>query len=154
MGKLGDFLPVEIKTVLAESSIKQGTVVRCFVKNTNPPKEKIFVILGLDNAGHFIGAVFINTNVNFYIINNQELLDLQYPIKCCEHNFLKYDSFIDCSKLMKFEFQYIKEKLIENPGCMLGTLKKDTIDVIIELVKKSPNITPIDLNNIGINSGQ
>ncbi len=99
MGSLADFFPKGMKQEVANFNLEVGNVIKCFTLHTNPPKEKRFVILGTNDKGDYVGSVFINSNINFNIINSQELLELQYPVKCQANSYLDYDSFIDCSEL-------------------------------------------------------
>lgn len=150
MGKLGDLIPQDVKGILADSTIVVGNVIRCYTNHTNPPKEKRFIILGRDKTGNYIGTVFINSNINFNVINSQELLDLQYPIRKEKNEYLKWDSFIDCSKLVKFDYEYVRTKVVQKPECVLGTVQANDLEIIYQLVKKSPNISAIELQNIGL----
>jgi hypothetical protein len=119
--------------------------------NTNQAaKEKRFIVLGRDSFNNYIGTLFINTNVNFNIINSQELLELQYPVKKEGNEYLKWDSFVDCSKIVKLEYAYVKNKIVENPGCVLGKVKEADLEIIYTLVKSSPNISPMELKSIGL----
>lgn len=151
MTKLGDFFSENIKGKLAGSNIVPGNVIRCFTTDTNPPKEKRFVVLGVDVTGALIGTVFINSDVNFNVINSQELLELQYPIKKAGNEYLAWDSFVDCSKLVRFEYEYVKSKIVEKPKCVLGTVKSDDLKIIYELVQKSPVISKAELKKFGLN---
>jgi uncharacterized protein YfkK (UPF0435 family) len=151
MGNLGDFFSREIKEKLADNSIVNGSVIRCYSNATNPPKEKRFVILGRDLTGNFVGTVFINSTVNFKVINSQELLELQYFVKKDNDNkYLDWDSFIDCSKLIKFEYEYVKSSIVDRPACILGSVKDEDLEIIYKLVKSSPNNSPIELKNMGL----
>lgn len=152
MGKLGDFFTQEFKEKLADESMHIGSVIRCFVTQTNPPKIKRFIILGRDSSNNYIGTIFINTDVNWNVINSQEILELQYPVKHSENEYLDNDSFIDCSKLIKMEYEYVKNAIVEKPGCVLGKVKDDDLEIIYTLVKSSPNISPIELQSIGLAS--
>ena len=150
MGKLGDFFPQGSKEKLADDLMQIGSVVRCYVTQTNPPKEKRFIILGRDSAKQYIGAIFINTNVNFKVINSQELLELQYPVKKDGNDYLNWDSFVDCSKLIKLEFEHVKTAIVAKPDCVLGMVKKEDLEIIYTLVKSSPNISQAELKSIGL----
>ena len=114
MGSLGDFFPNGMKQEIANFNLEIGSVIKCFTSYTRPPKEKRFVILGINEEGNYVGSVFINTNVNFNIINSQELLELQYPVKNQANDYLDHDSFIDCSELFEFEREHLFNLLISH----------------------------------------
>jgi hypothetical protein len=150
MGNLGDFFTQDFKEKIADSSMHIGSVIRCYTTQTTPPKEKRFIILGRDSTNNYIGTIFINSNVNWNVINSQELLELQYPVKKDGNDYLDWDSFVDCSKLIKLEYEYVKNAIVAKPGCVLGTVKQADLEIIYTLVKSSTNISPIELKNIGI----
>lgn len=66
------------------------------------------------------------------------------------NDYLDWDSFVDCSKLIKLEYEYVKNAIVAKPGCVLGTVKEADLEIIYTLVKSSPNISPIELKSIGI----
>lgn len=143
-------IPKRLKERAADDSIQMGCVIRCFITQTKPPKEKRFIVLGKDTDNNYIGIVLINSNLNFKVMNNQELWNLQYPIKGKDNDYLEWDSFVDCSQLIKLEYEYVKNKIIEKPNAVLGNVKKTDLDIIITLIKSSSNISPVELKNIGL----
>lgn len=142
MANLGDFFPEDFKANIADFNLSIGSVIKCFTTHTNPPKEKRFVILGVNDAGDFIGSVFINTNVNFKVMNSQELRDLQHPVKNQANDYLDHDSYIDCSALFEFSRQIVFELLMREPERALGTVTPDDLKTLLKLVKTSPTIEP------------
>lgn len=142
MGSLGDFFPEGIKQDFADFNLEVGCVIKCFTYHTVPPKEKRFVILGINADGNYVGSVFINTNVNFNVINSQELLELQYPVKNQPNDYLDHDSFIDCSELFEFSRQDLFNLLIAEPEKALGKVSQEDLKILFNLVKSSPIIEP------------
>jgi hypothetical protein len=69
-------------------------------------RDKFFVIIGIDANNSLIGAFLINSNINENIITTKELLDCQFPLRKGDYDFLKYDSYLNCSQL--FELSKIK----------------------------------------------
>lgn len=151
MGSLADFFPEGMKQDIANFNLEVGNVIKCFTSHTNPPKEKRFVILGVNENGDYVGSVFINTNVNFNIINSQELLDLQYPVKNQPNDYLDHDSFIDCSELFEFDRQTLYELLIKEPERALGKVSSEDLEILFGLVKSSPIIEPKILKKYKLN---
>lgn len=140
-----------MKQDIANFNLEVGNVIKCFTSHTNPPKEKRFVILGVNENGDYVGFVFINTNVNFNIINSQELLDLQYPVKNKSNDYLDHDSFIDCSELFEFDRQTLYELLIKEPERALGKVSPEDLEILFGLVKSSPIIEPKILKKYKLN---
>ena len=88
-----------LKMALTES---EGIVL----KNKEIQKPKFFVVIGQDSDKALIGSLLINSNVNKNIINTKTLLDCQFPLMKEDYNFLRYNSYLDCSEL--FELDKIK----------------------------------------------
>ncbi len=142
MASLGDLLPEEFKKKFAAQNITVGTVIKCFVKNTNPPKEKRFVVLGIDSEGNLIGVVFINSDINWNVIRTQELAQLQHYVTKDENEYLDWDSYIDCSDLFELPYNDVYTSIQNKPQSVLGTVSSDDLKTIKEHIKKSPKIKP------------
>lgn len=100
-------------------------------KNDDESRNKFFIVLGFDSDGNVYGGVIINSNINRRV--PQAVKDWQMPIKCSKYKFLKYDSFVDCSKLKCVD--------VERFGFWkyLGFLEIDDVEMIIGAIKESPN---------------
>ncbi|MDR0618697.1 MAG: hypothetical protein LBG17_02235 [Bacteroidales bacterium] len=150
MATLGDSFPKEIKESNAVNAIKKGTVIKCFMKNTIPEKEKRFIVLGKDCNNNYIGVVFINSKLNFNINYNEELRALQFFIKKYDNDYLDKDSYVDCSQLIELDYISVKAIITENPARILGKVKRVDIDHVCDLVRSSPKIEPIKLEMFGL----
>jgi len=142
MPNLSDFFSDEFKQNFALQNITIGSVLRCFVKNTNPPKEKRFVVLGFDNNGNLVGTVFINTEINWKVNRTMELAQLQLYVRAEDNDYLDWDSYIDCSELVEIPKNEIATAISTNPANVLGTVNNEDFTSIIEYVKKSPKNPP------------
>lgn len=142
MSSLGDFFSDDLKKNFAKQNITIGTVIKCFVKNTNPPKEKRFVVLGIDTNGDLIGAVFINSDINWNVIRTQELAQLQHYVIKDENEYLDMDSYIDCSDLFELSYNDVYASIQNKPQSVLGTVSSDDLKTIKEHIKISPKIKP------------
>lgn len=150
MVDFSEFFSDDVKKKFAETNIKIGSIIKSFVKNTYPPKEKYFVILGILDDKTLLGVIFINTNINFNILNTVELKLLQYPVNEKQYDFLAHNSFIDCSQIYEQSYTEIIEKLIEKPQNIVGELNDEDLERVIELVKSSPKIAPKMLKKYGL----
>lgn len=69
--------------------------------HTKPtPKDKFVAIVCRDLTPM---GFFINTNISRYVQKRPVLRACQVYIKALDYNFLNYNSYIDCSKLLPFE---------------------------------------------------
>lgn len=87
------------------------------------PKPKFVVIVCRDSK--FMGFL-INTNIHLYIQKRPELLSCQAVIDKANHNFLNYDSYVDCVDLYEFE----DAELISPRGIVATKVKKDILRAV------------------------
>ncbi|NTU97265.1 MAG: hypothetical protein HGA62_05540 [Chlorobiaceae bacterium] len=59
MSALGDFFPESFKNDFARRNLKIGTVLKLHIKNTKPPKEKRFIVVGKTIDGVCLATLFI-----------------------------------------------------------------------------------------------
>ncbi len=150
MATLGNFFSEDDKKKFAEANITPGTVLKCFVRNTNPPKEKRFVVLGTDSEGNLVGVVFINTNINWKVIRTFELQKLQYYIEAEKNDFIDRNCYIDCSEIIELPKEDVVTGIINSPGNVLGKVSDEQFKLIIDFIKQSPKITPKHRKKYGI----
>jgi hypothetical protein len=138
---LGDFLPQSLKEQLADANLCVGSVLRAFVKDTNPPKIKYYVIIGFTNDKLALGTVYINSDINPNKFTNAELIDLHIPILVSELAFIDHDSFIDCSQIVERNVAAIKDLLIKDPNCHKGNLGESKLKSIFQKLKSARTIS-------------
>lgn len=68
---------------------------------STPPKDKWVVTVGRAGKDKIYGF-FINTAINPVLRSKEELLKLQITISPIDHPFLRYDSYVNCSKFIEF----------------------------------------------------
>lgn len=150
MPSLGDFFSSDQRKESAERNVKVGSVIKAFVKNTTPPKEKRFIIIAENDDGRFLAVVFINSNINTNVHRTNQLLSLQYQILCGDNEFLERDSYIDCSDIFDYDRSQVIEWVTLNPPCKLGEVESSNLEQILQLVKSSPKISRKTLRQYGL----
>ena len=75
---LGDSFPEEFKRRFAEKNLKVGSVIRALVKDTNPPKTKRFILLGISADKLAVATLYVNTEINPNIFSTEELRNLHF----------------------------------------------------------------------------
>lgn len=124
---------------IIDQKITIGSVISIDIDGINHPKWNI--ILDFTNDMCLVASVFINTNIYFKIINNKELEELQYHIDIEKIPFIEHNSVIDCSKVFIEPYEKYKAALINNAVRKKGELPKDEIDNVVNLLRKSKEIT-------------
>ena len=75
------------------------------------------------------------------IFNKQEQLNLQYPLLHRDYEFLKYDSFLCASSVIERRLQDITDGLRNRTTQILGRMKEEHIQDVVEMVKASKVIS-------------
>ena len=105
---LGEFFPDVFKADYARRNLEVGSVLKLYVKDTKPPKEKRFIIVGKNIDGLCLATVYINSEINEKINYSPELKELHLSFLAAGRTYLDHDSFVDCS-----EFVIREQKEIE-----------------------------------------
>ena len=136
---------------LAQDNIKVGNVYLINLdqqngitpKNGDLTRDKFFVVLGFDNEGNVIGGLVINSKINYNLPSS--VTDYQLPIKVEQCPFLKYNSFVNCSKIIVAN----KAKFTKNT--FRGEISDpEFIDLLINTVKESPTVNTKLLKRFGL----
>jgi hypothetical protein len=93
---------------------------------TTPPKDKFLLLVSIN-----CGLLFfvINSEINQFKKDSPDLLESQVPLGRKTHQFLKHDSWIDCSKVIRNfgaaeVFQQINSKLGSMKGLVTNEVRK------------------------------
>ena len=147
---LGDILG-DVGDKLAQDKIKVGNVYLINLdqrngitpKNGDLTRDKFFIVLGFDNEGNVIGGLVINSKINYNLPSS--VTDYQLPIKVEQCPFLKYNSFVNCSKIIVAN----KAKFTKNT--YRGEISDpEFIDLLINTVKESPTVNTKLLKRFGL----
>lgn len=125
-----------------EPELKVGMVIRAFVQDTNPPKIKRFIIVGISENNICLGTVFLNTEINIDALPpiNQKF---QYKlVKTDERDFIDYDCYVDCSDLKERSYSEIHNLIVQNPKSVIGILSEKDLMNIHFTVCEAPTIAP------------
>jgi hypothetical protein len=89
MNKISDFLPddSELNKKTIYRTLEKGTVLRMFIDDTDPPKIKRFIVLGLHENKIALGTLFINSEINKNINYSTELQSLQDKLESQNNTF-------------------------------------------------------------------
>jgi len=147
---LSDLIPDELKEGFAERNIKIGSVIKVYVTDTDPPKEKRLILVGASWDKLHFATVFINTAINPNIFTTQELVDLNYEIAADGCDFLDYDCFVDCSKLKSRSTGWLQDILNSDPSRLLGTVSEDDMKKIRDRIKSASTISKNEKRNFGL----
>lgn len=137
---LGDFLPEEWRSDFTARNVVVGTVIKLFVKDTDPPKEKRFVVVGSTEDKLLLATVYFNSEINKNVNWAKELVDQHLPFEKEGREYLDKNCFLDCSKLSPKEYEMIAEAVKNKPESVLGTVSEADWARIKESIINSPTI--------------
>jgi len=127
---LGDFFPEKDRKEFAARKVSVGTVLKLKVFDTNPPKEKRFIVVGTTVDGLVLATVYLNTKINPVINYSAELQTLHIPLEEQGRDFLDHDSYVDCSRLVPREKREIEKAIQNRPDVVIGELSTADFQLI------------------------
>ena len=117
---------------------KKGDVIKTYMSNLTPPKEKYLIFLGNTKDQSLFAYVYINTGINFSVNGTQEKLDLQYPLG--KYPFLSHgESFVNCASIHNYSYKIFVDNMIKNSGKIVGRISDIDLGKIVNLIKTTPN---------------
>lgn len=125
---------MDIPVSLIEGSIGRGDILLSEFDGID--HRKFFVVMGVSEE-KVCGFFFINSNIHPAIFNKQEQLNLQYPLLHRDYEFLKYDSFLCASSVIERRLNDISEGIRNRTTQIVGRMKEEHIQDVIEMVKAS-----------------
>lgn len=117
-------------------AVRRGDIFHRFFQTTTPPKNKFFVIVGEDE-NNYVGYFFINSNINNYVIRNEEMNNMQMPIKPADYPFLTHLSFIGGHELSKLPKNLLITELSNGTTQLKGRMRKEDLDILLKSAKTS-----------------
>ena len=137
---LGDHFPKEFQHEHTERTLKIGMVLKLFVNDTTPPKEKRFIIVGFSEDKFSLASLYINSDINKNINWSQEQQALQLELTAETRGFLDWDSYVDCSKLILRETRELQIVFTSRPEVFIGQLSDQDFELIITTLKHASTI--------------
>lgn len=140
MTGLGDLFPEKMREGFALRNLKPGAVIRMFVPDTTPPKIKLIIIVAIEDEHILAATLFINSEVNPDVISSPELQALQHKLFADKYDFLKHDSFIDCSALRERSINSLEQLMSTATDSFLGTLDETDFPAVKKLLISAKSI--------------
>jgi hypothetical protein len=138
---LGDYFPQNIQDDYINRSLKVGAVLKMFVNDTLPPKEKRFIVIGFSNDNLSLASIYINSEINTCINWSDQLKSLQMELWSEGREYLKHRSYVDCSKFIPRNLKEIETVLKNRPDSIIGEVSKNDLQLIMEKIKNASTIS-------------
>ena len=92
---------------------------------------KFFVIMGISHD-FVAGFFYINSNIHSALFNKPSQLAMQYLVKKVDYPFLRYDSFVCASSLIKIKRKDLARSIAEGRTCFVADMKPSHMDELRE----------------------
>lgn len=133
---------MDLPISLLENSIKRGTILHSTIFE-NIDHGKFFVVMGITEE-YIAGFFFINSNIHQSLLNKPEQFALQYLLKQDDYKFLKYDSFLCATDILKKERKEIAKSITDGKTSIIGNLNKEHLEEVLDMVRNSKIFSNID----------
>ena len=107
--------------------------------------EKRFVVLHVDD--HTVTCV-INSEISAFIQARPALLRCQVRMQAGQHEFMSYDSHVDCSRVRSFLTADVVADLMARPEWILGDASEACCSGIASGVRSSETLSPSEIERL------
>jgi hypothetical protein len=147
---LSSLFPEEFKEGFAKRNLKIGSVIKVFVTDTHPPKEKRLILVGVSYDKLLFASVFINSEINMRIFHTQELLNLNLQLDVKDRDYIDRPSHVDCSEIKKRDAKWLSQLVSEDPARVLGEVSEVDLQQIRLKIKSAKTISPAIKKTFGL----
>ena len=84
------------------------------------------------------------SNINKAIWNKKEQFEMQYPMRPCDYDFLRHDSFLCATNIITRTRKELSESIQEKRTSVVGKMQEQHINEVLELVRNSKLFSKIE----------
>jgi hypothetical protein len=150
MISFADFFSDKYKEEFAKRNLKVGSVIKVYVSDTHPPKEKRLILVGISYDKIYFASIFLNSEINVNVFPTPTLKNLNVEFKSAEKEYLDHDSFADCSQIQKRKTDWLMEIISKDPSKILGELNNEDLELVLAKIKSAPTISPALKKTFGL----
>lgn len=146
---LSDFFSDDYKESFAKRNIALGCSILIKIEELTEDHSKYIIVVGENEDELAIGYVTINSRINENVFPTPYLKSLHVKIKAADHNFLKYDSYADCSSIKIIDKKKLIDHLMQNPDKVVGNIESSTFQTIQGIITASRTISVKEKKRFG-----
>ncbi|MBP2846292.1 hypothetical protein J8655_12470 [Dickeya oryzae] len=137
MGTLGDSFPEKFRSAFGQArGILPGDVLYLYCQFTTPPKVKFLLVACCEP----LLVLVINSEIHAFIEKNDELRACQVELPLSDHDFLDWDSYVNCIDAhAAFSLDDVKARISADYG---NVLKGRVADYCLRQVYIAVNSSP------------
>ncbi len=121
--------------------IQSGEILLLGIPLVTPPHDKFVLVLAVSPKAYF---VFINSHISDFIQAELALRQAQISIDSASHNFLDYDSFIECSQPFyqgEMDLRCIYEQLQREPWRHKGKCSSEVLKQVLVALNEARTVS-------------
>lgn len=126
---------MQLPTDLLANSIKRGSILHS-TDFKDIDHGKFFVVIGVTDD-YVAGFFFINSRIHPSIMCKPDQLAMQYLLKVPDYPFLRYDSFLSASSIIKKHRNDIATSMCESRTSYIDELKNEDLENILGMLRAS-----------------
>ena len=148
---LAEAFPENIRVEFANRNLVIGSALYIKIEEFDVNYNK-YVIFFSPNVydSSLCGILVINTHINPQINHSPYLQSQHVLIDKANHDFLDYDSYVDCSQIHEKTKQEIVDYICNNPLCVCGNISDNIMNNIREVLINSTILSNNDKRKYGI----
>ena len=133
---------MELPQSLHERFVQRGSILHSEIFD-DIGHGKFFAVIGVSD--HMIaGFFFVNSRIHPAIQKKPEQFAMQYLLRKKDYDFLKYDSFLSATEIIKLPVSRLAETIADGRTVYAGSLTEDDLTAILEACRTSDLFRPSD----------
>lgn len=126
---------MDLPLQLLQKGIKRGSIL---LSNSfeDIDHSKFFAIIGV-YQDKIAGFFFINSRIHPIIESKSELFAMQYQLRKCDYDFLRYDSFLGANELQTRKVDALVKSMQDGQTSIVGELTENDLVAVLEACRNS-----------------
>lgn len=126
---------MELPTILLRQGISRGSIL---ISDSfeDIDHAKFFAVIGVFED-KIAGFFFINSRIHPIIQTKPEAFAMQYLLRKCDYDFLRYDSFLGADDLLTRSISDLVKSMKNGQTSIVGNLTNEDLNAILEVCRAS-----------------
>lgn len=133
---------MELPQSLHKHFVERGTILHSDIFE-DIDHGKFFAVMGV-SGDTVVGFFFINSRIHPSILKKPAQLAMQYPLRKQNYDFLKHDSFLCATEIIKLPIGRLTETIVSGQTTYVGNLTEEDLTAILEACRISDLFRPSD----------
>lgn len=126
---------MELPNTLIEATVTRGSILHSTIFE-EIDHGKFFAVMGITD-GMVAGFFFINSRIHPALQSKPEQFAMQYPLLKSDYDFLRYDSFLCATVLLKIPLSKLAESIVIGQTSLVSKLTEIDLNFVLEACRQS-----------------